>query len=223
MVRELEALAEGNAWVAVELRGARGEEAAALGARKRELARAEREAAERMRALVCGGRKVRDGAQDMVMDATPTATTISRSDGGEIAKDEDEVVSTPGRCRIRAPAPPPASVEEGTSDEDVPVDQRREKDTCDGAIDENKYSLEDEDVDNDDDDDDDALMYTAPKDPEQTDSAVSAEEIEDEDNDLVNTLTSPTTKNVVQILMEMDLPRYHTPNSLEPSPVARAL
>jgi len=163
----LRAFAEANEWTATELEGSRAEEARAIGATKRALAKSERARAAALEAIV--GRDRRGGKRKM--DAA--------------SANADAAPRTPAEKRRARAGPRIVASKPAASGETA-------------------------------DDSDEEPMMTAEGPPEEespaaTEATRPTQPASDEDSDgerALGTLTSPTTKNVAQILMEMDLPNH---------------
>lgn len=162
----LRAFAEANEWTATELESSRAEEARAIGATKKALAKSEREASAALEAIVGGKR----GGKRKTDAASADADAAPRTPGGKRR----------ARAGPRIVASKPAASEETADDSDEEPMM-----TAEGPPEEESPA---------------ATEVTQPTQPAS-----------DEDSDgerALETLTSPTTKNVVQILMEMDLPNH---------------
>ena len=172
IARRLRAFAETNAWTATELECAGGD-AAAIGAMKRALAKAEREEAMMVEETLGSSRKRGRASTDV--EETKAKAGATMADDGRSP-------------RISAPSPVFAADQEKDEDDDG----------------------DDEDEAND--KSEDQLMLTAEEPEESSDEetltpspTVETQPLSGDDSEPeLDTFTSPTTKNVVQILMEMD-------------------
>ena len=206
----LEAFAECNEWTAVELSGATTvdgqpcDTAAAIGATKRALAAMEREESRKLRRIVEGRMLERESESPPTMTAPPptrmddadgkTTTTGTLHDVKE--KEENARVDVDAQTRIRAP-----------DDDCIIIDD----------VDDND--------DEEDDYDDELVIPTSTCEREESPTpTIMTQPVSDDDSgddaELLrrNSLVSPRTKNVVEILMEMDLPRRERFQSISVTP-----
>jgi len=218
----LEAFAECNEWTAVELSGATTvdgqtcDTAAAIGATKRALAAMEREESRKLRRIVEGRMLERESESPSTMTAPPP-TRMDNADGKT----------------TKPVTPPPNTVETTTTGTLHDVKEKEENARVDvdaqtriRAPDDDCIIIDDvDDNDEEEDDYDDELVIptsTCEREESPTPTIMTQPVSDDDSGDdaelLRNSLVSPRTKNVVEILMEMDLPRRERFQSISVTP-----
>lgn len=202
----LEAFAECNEWMAVELSGAAVvgtvdgrscDAAAAIGATKRALAATEREESRKLRRIVEGRMLERESESPPITTPPPNMVektmTVTLRDVNE--KEANARADEDAQTRIRAP-----------DDDCIIIDD-----------------VEDNDDEDDDYDDEFVIPTTTCEREESPTPTIMTQPVSDDDSGddaelLRNSLVSPRTKNVVEILMEMDLPRRERFQSISVTP-----
>ena len=192
IARELERFADANAWMAMELDGARGEDARALAAVKRALGGCEREGAKAARALALGKELddddgVDDGDDRDRDDCDRGRDALVRRGG------TNAVGTSPKRMRIRAPSPAPtlADDDDNDDDDDDVTATTSEGHTTDNARDHVAHISSDG-----------GEVRSGLASPSPT---LDTQPLTDSESpDIRLTETSPTIKSVVRILMDMD-------------------
>ena len=217
----LEAFAECNEWTAVELSGATTADgqpcdtAAAIGATKRALAAMEREESRKLRRIV-EGRMLERESESPPTITVPPPTRMDDADG-----------------KTTKPVTPPPNVETTTTGTLRDVKEKEENARADmdaqtriRAPDDDCIiidDVEDDDVEDDDYDDELVIPTTTRECEESPTPTIMTQPLSDDDSGddaelLRNSLVSPRTKNVVEILMEMDLPRRERFQSISVTP-----
>lgn len=220
----LEAFAECNEWTAVELSGATTvdgrscDAAAAIGATKRALAAMEREESRKLRRIV-EGRMLERESESPPMTTTPTTappppTRMDDADGKTTTSPPNMVETTTG-VTLQDVKEKEANAR---ADEDAQTRIRAPDDDC-IIIDD----VEDNDDEDDDYDDELVIPTTTCEREESPTPTIMTQPLSDDDSGddaelLRNSLVSPRTKNVVEILMEMDLPRRERFQSISVTP-----
>ena len=193
IARELERFADANAWMAMELDGARGEDARALAAVKRALGGCEREGAKAARALALGKELDDDDGNGNDDDDGDVRDRNDRDRGRDalVRRGGTNVVGTsPKRMRIRAPSPAPTLADDDDDDDDVTA-TTSEGHTTDNARDHNAHVGSDG-----------GEVRSGLASPSPT---LDTQPLTDSESpDIRLTETSPTIKSVVRILMDMD-------------------
>jgi hypothetical protein len=197
IARELERFADANAWMAMELDGARGEDARALAAVKRALGGCEREGAKAARALALGKELDDDDDDDDGNDGDDgddrNRDDCDRSRDALVRRGGTNAVGTsPKRMRIRAPSPAPTLADDDDDDDDDDVTATTsEGHTTDNARDHVAHVGSD-----------DGEVRSGLASPSPT---LDTQPLTDSESpDIRLTETSPTIKSVVRILMDMD-------------------
>lgn len=222
----LEAFAECNEWTAVELSGATTvdgrscDTAAAIGATKRALAAMEREESRKLRRIVEGRMLERESESPQTTTAPAPPTRMDDAD----VKTTKPVTPPPNmETTTAATLQNVATLQEKEAnarvDEDARARIRAPDDDC-IIIDD----VEDNDEDDEDDYDDELVIPTTTCEREESPTpTIMTQPVSDDDSGddaelLRNSLVSPRTKNVVEILMEMDLPRRERFQSISVTP-----
>jgi len=189
IARELERFADANAWMAMELDGARGEDARALAAVKRALGECERQGAKAARALALG-KELDDDDDDGNDDRD--RDNCDRSRDALVRRGGTNVVGTsPKRMRIRAPSPAPTLADDDDDDDDDVTATTSEGHTTDNARGHVTHVGSD-----------DGEVRSGLASPSPT---LDTQPLTDSESpDIRLTETSPTIKSVVRILMDMD-------------------
>ena len=195
IARELERFADANAWMAMELDGARGEDARALAAVKRALGGCEREGAKAARALALGKELDDDDGNGNDDDDGDVRDRNDRDRGRDalVRRGGTNVVGTsPKRMRIRAPSPAPTLADDDDDDDDDDVTATTsEGHTTDNARDHSAHVRSDG-----------GEVRSGLASPSPT---LNTQPLTDSESpDIRLTETSPTIKSVVRILMDMD-------------------
>ena len=198
IARELERFADANAWMAMELDGARGEDARALAAVKRALGGCEREGAKAARALALGKELDDDDDDDDGNDGDDgddrNRDDCDRSRDAFVRRGGTNAVGTsPKRMRIRAPSPAPtlADDDDDDDDDDDVTATTSEGHTTDNARDHVAHVSSDG-----------GEVRSGLASPSPT---LDTQPLTDSESpDIRLTETSPTIKSVVRILMDMD-------------------
>lgn len=219
----LEAFAECNEWTAVELSGATTvdgrscDAAAAIGATKRALAAMEREESRKLRRIVEGRMLERESESPPM--TTPAPPPTSRMDDADMETtplpNMAETTTTTTTATLQDVKEKEANAR---ADEDAQTRIRAPDDDC-IIIDD----VEDNDDEDDDYDDELVIPTTTCEREESPTPTIMTQPLSDDDSGddaelLRNSLVSPRTKNVVEILMEMDLPRRERFKSISVTP-----